>query len=46
MMENFATVAPTPDEINRLMQVQSEQAVNQLKALVEKMLCEEAIGVQ
>jgi uncharacterized protein YndB with AHSA1/START domain len=34
------------DELDRLMQVQSEQAVNQLKALVEKILHEEAINIQ
>jgi uncharacterized protein YndB with AHSA1/START domain len=44
--ENVAAATPTPDEINRLMQVQSEQAVNQLKALAEKILREEAVGVQ
>ena len=44
--EDLAAVTSTPDEINRLMQVQSEQAANQLKALVEKMLREEAMGVQ
>ena len=45
-MENFTAVAATPDEVDRLMRVQSEQAVNELKALVEKILCEEAIGIQ
>jgi uncharacterized protein YndB with AHSA1/START domain len=45
-MENFTAVAATPDEVDRLMRVQSEQAVNELKALVEKILREEAIGIQ
>jgi hypothetical protein len=45
-VENFAAVASTPDEVDRLMQVQSEQAVNQLKVLVERILHEEAIGIQ
>jgi uncharacterized protein YndB with AHSA1/START domain len=44
--EDVVAATPTPDEINRLMQVQSEQAVNQLKALVEKILREEAMGIQ
>jgi hypothetical protein len=34
------------DEVDRLMQVQSEQAVNRLKALIERILREEAISIQ
>jgi hypothetical protein len=36
-------VVSRPDDLDRLMRVQSEQAVNQLKALVENILRDEAI---
>jgi uncharacterized protein YndB with AHSA1/START domain len=42
-VEDLGTVAGDPDEVNRLMQAQSAQAVKQLKALVEKILHAEAI---
>ncbi len=35
----------TPDELNRAMRLQSEQAVNQLKAFVEKILRTEKLGL-
>lgn len=45
-VENIAVGAFTPDEVNRVMKVQSEQAVNQLKALVEKILRVEEMGLE
>jgi Polyketide cyclase / dehydrase and lipid transport len=41
--EDLGTVAADPSEVNKLMQAQSEQAVKQLKALVEKIIRAEAI---
>jgi uncharacterized protein YndB with AHSA1/START domain len=43
-LEQSSTSTITPEDLERLMQVQSAQAVNQLKALVEKILHEEAIN--
>jgi uncharacterized protein YndB with AHSA1/START domain len=42
-VEQSAAAATGPDALDRLMRVQSEQAVNQLQALVEKILRDEAI---
>lgn len=36
----------TSNELDRLMRVQSEQAVNQLKELIEKILREEAVEMR
>ena len=36
--DNIAVGDFTPDDLNRVMKLQSEQAVNQLKAFVEKRL--------
>jgi hypothetical protein len=41
--EDLGTVAADPSEVNKLMQAQSEQAVKQLNALVEKIIRAEAI---
>ena len=41
--EDLGTVAADPSEVNKLMQAQSEQAVKQLKALVEKIIQAETI---
>jgi uncharacterized protein YndB with AHSA1/START domain len=35
----------SPDEVDQLMQIQSAQAVDQLKGLVERILREEALGI-
>jgi uncharacterized protein YndB with AHSA1/START domain len=45
-LERPSTETSALDELDRLMRVQSEQAVTQLKALVERILREEAIGIQ
>ena len=45
-VEDLKTIASNPNEVERLMRTQSEQAVNQLKALVEKILREEKINAQ
>ena len=45
-LEYKAVGAAAPDAVNRVMKVQSEQAVNQLKALVEKILRVEEIGLE
>jgi uncharacterized protein YndB with AHSA1/START domain len=45
-LERSSLTASSAADLDRLMQVQSEQAVNQLKALVEKILREEVLGVQ
>jgi uncharacterized protein YndB with AHSA1/START domain len=42
-VEDLTSISPDPNEVNRLMQLQSEQAVKQLKALVEKILRAEQI---
>lgn len=42
-LDNFAGVAAAPSAIGQLMQSQSEQAVKQLKAMVEKILRGETI---
>lgn len=42
-VEDLKSISPDPNEVNRLMQLQSEQAVKQLKALVEKILRDEKI---
>jgi uncharacterized protein YndB with AHSA1/START domain len=44
--EDLGTVAADLSEVNHLMQAQSEQAVKQLKALVEKILRAEAVGAR
>jgi uncharacterized protein YndB with AHSA1/START domain len=41
--EDLKAISVDPKEVNRLMQTQSEQAVKQLKGLVEKILREETI---
>jgi uncharacterized protein YndB with AHSA1/START domain len=43
---NFAAVAAVPGGAEALMRSQSEQAVKQLKAMVEKILREEATGIR
>lgn len=43
-IEELTSISPDPNEVNRLMRVQSEQAVTQLKALVEKILRDERLG--
>jgi uncharacterized protein YndB with AHSA1/START domain len=43
--EGSSAAPSAPDELDRLMQVQSEQAVDQLKVLVERILREEAIQI-
>lgn len=45
-LENFAAVARAPAAAEALMRSQSEQAVKQLKAMVEKILREEATGIR
>jgi hypothetical protein len=35
-LEDLKSISPDPNEVNRLMRAQSEQAVKQLKQLVEK----------
>jgi hypothetical protein len=35
-VEDLKSISRDPNEVNRLMQLQSEQAVKQLQALVEK----------
>jgi Polyketide cyclase / dehydrase and lipid transport len=42
-VEDLKSISPDPNEVNRLMQLQSEEAVKQLKALVEKVLRAERI---
>jgi hypothetical protein len=42
-VEDLTSISPDPNEVNRLMQLQSEQAVKQLQALVEKILRAERI---
>ena len=42
-VEDLKSISPDPNEVIRLMQVQSEQAVKQLKALVEKILRAEQV---
>jgi len=42
-VEDLKSISPDPNEVNRLMRAQSEQAVKQLKALVEKILRDEKI---
>ncbi len=44
--ENFAAVAAAPGGAEGLMRSQSEQAVKQLKAMVEKILRDEATGIR
>jgi hypothetical protein len=44
--EIFAAVATTSSGAEQLMQSQSEQAVKQLKTLIEKILSGESIGIQ
>jgi len=43
---DLKTIASDPNEVIRLMRVQSEQAVNQLKELVEKILREEEVKTE
>jgi uncharacterized protein YndB with AHSA1/START domain len=43
--EDLAAVAPTPGEVEQLMRTESEQAINRLKKLVEKILYKEAMGM-
>jgi uncharacterized protein YndB with AHSA1/START domain len=45
-LENFAAVAATSGAAEALMQSQSDQAVKQLKEMVEKILREEAAGIR
>jgi uncharacterized protein YndB with AHSA1/START domain len=45
-MENFAAVAAAPGAVEQLMRSQSEQAVRQLKSLVETILGAEGTGIQ
>jgi uncharacterized protein YndB with AHSA1/START domain len=42
-VEDLKSISPDSNEVNRLMRLQSEQAVKQLKALVEKILRAETI---
>jgi uncharacterized protein YndB with AHSA1/START domain len=42
-LEDLKSISPDPNEVNRLMRAQSEQAVKQLKQLVEKILGDEKI---
>jgi len=42
-VEDLKSISPDPNEVNRLMRAQSEQAVKQLKQLVEKILDDEKI---
>lgn len=42
-VEDLKSISRDPNEVNRLMRLQSEQAVKQLKALVEKILRAEKI---
>lgn len=42
-VEDLTSISPDPNEVIRLMQLQSEQAVKQLQALVEKILRAERI---
>lgn len=39
-VEDLKSISPDPNEVNRLMRLQSEQAVKQLKTLVENILRE------
>ena len=45
-LENFAAVTAAPGGAEALMRSQSEQAVKQLKAMVEKILREETTGIR
>jgi hypothetical protein len=45
-VDDLRAVASDPSEVNRLMRAQSEQAVSQLKILVEGILRNEALGVK
>jgi uncharacterized protein YndB with AHSA1/START domain len=45
-VEDLKSISSDPNEVNRLMRVQSEQAVRQLKTLVEKILRAEKIEPQ
>jgi hypothetical protein len=45
-LENFVAVAVAPGGAEALMRSQSEQAVKQLRAMVEKILREEATGIR
>jgi uncharacterized protein YndB with AHSA1/START domain len=45
-MENFAAVTAAPGAVEQLMRSQSEQAVRQLKSLVETVLGAEGTGIQ
>jgi hypothetical protein len=45
-LNNFAGVASARGGVEQLMQSQSEQAVKQLKAMVERILREEATAIR